>query len=78
MIWTAVSKDNRRCGRIKFRWTLNRYESVTGWLTGWLASWLAGWLAGWLANRLADGGSFLSLVLANIKIFEDEHQHIEY
>ena len=52
-----------------------------GWLAGWLAGgWLAGcrlagWLAGWLANRLASQNSFLSLVLANIKILEDQHQN---
>ena len=35
-----------------------------------------GWLAasGWLANRLASRRSFLSMVLANIKIFVDQYQ----
>jgi hypothetical protein len=45
-----------------------------------LAGLLAGWLqlAGWLANRLASQSSFLSLVFANIKIFEDQQQKNEY
>ena len=45
-------------------------------LVGWLASWLAGWLAGWLGSIAHS--LFLSLVLANIKSFEDQHQNVEY
>ena len=61
------------------------------WRRGWLAAWLVGWLAccnrlagarlaasGRLAGRLASRSSFLSLVLANINILEDQHQTFEY
>ena len=61
-------------------------EACSGWLrlagrrlaAGWPLAGRPGWLAGQLADWLESRDVFLSLVLANIKIFDDGHQKCKY
>ena len=79
--WSLVPQLEQRLAAGNAMRRPARLAWLAGWLAGWRlasAGWLAGWLTGWLAGWLASQGSFLSLVLANIKNSNDRQQKCEY